>query len=131
MDRFANRLLPQHVKKRGYGTIGTGKIFDPRNVEGDWNGPQDAISSTEFFGKDPFNPRVGGPTIGGHDHDPAPRDLVAELTRQGNAKGLGGKELRSYVRPRGGGPEWNATMFPATRLSLPMLSYTTMRRLHK
>ena len=36
--------LPQHFKNNGYATIGTGKIFDPRNVEDDWHGPQDAIS---------------------------------------------------------------------------------------
>ena len=32
--------LPQHFKNNGYATIGTGKIFDPRNVEDDWHGPQ-------------------------------------------------------------------------------------------
>ena len=37
--------LPQHFKNNGYATIGTGKIFDPRNVEDDWHGPQDVILS--------------------------------------------------------------------------------------
>ena len=96
--------LPQHFKNHGFVTIGTGKIFDSRNVEGDWQGPQDQISWTRFFGKNPFNKQYGGPTIGGNYHDPALKDLFAELTKQGRAKGLEGKQLRHYVRDHGGGP---------------------------
>ena len=51
--------LPLHFKNNGYNTIGTGKIFDPRNVEDDWNGPQDEISWSEFFGWNPFNKETG------------------------------------------------------------------------
>ncbi|QDT60546.1 Choline-sulfatase [Stieleria bergensis] len=96
--------LPQHFKNNGYVTIGTGKIFDPRNVEGDWDGPQDAVSWTQFFGKNPFNHRSSGPTIGGHYHDPALKSLVSKLTKQGKSKGLLGKPLRTYVRDHGGAP---------------------------
>ena len=96
--------LPLHFKNNGYLTIGTGKIFDPRNVEDDWNGPQDEISWTTFFGKNPYNDKTGGPKIGGHYHDPALKELVTELEKEGRAQGLDGKELRLYVREQGGGP---------------------------
>jgi arylsulfatase A-like enzyme len=95
--------IPQHFKNNGYNTIGTGKIYDPRNVEGDWNGPQDAIAWTTFFGKNPFNARTGAPFRGGY-HDPALKDLMNKLNAEGRAKGLKGKELTFYVRDNGGGP---------------------------
>ncbi|WP_168442070.1 sulfatase [Pontiella desulfatans] len=96
--------LPQHFKNNGYTTIGTGKIFDPRNVEDDWQGPQDKISWTTFHGLNPHNPETGGPIVDGHYHDPALKDLVAKLKKEGQSKGLSGKPLRSYVRDHGGGP---------------------------
>lgn len=96
--------LPLHFKNNGYTTIGTGKIFDPRNVEDDWNGPQDAISWTEFFGWNPFNAKTGGPIVGGHYHNPALKALHDQLQKEGKAKGLKGSDLRSFVRDHGGGP---------------------------
>ena len=96
--------LPQHFKNNGYATIGTGKVFDPRNVEDDWQGPQDKISWTAFFGKNPYNSQSGGPIFGGHYHDPALKELAAKLEEEGRKKGLSGKELRFYVRDNGGGP---------------------------
>lgn len=96
--------LPQYFKNQGYVTIGTGKIFDPRNVEGDWQGPQDVISWTRFYGKNPFNETSGGPIVGGQYHDPALQDLFQKLSREGKAKGLQGRELREYIREYGGGP---------------------------
>lgn len=96
--------LPQHFKNNSYVTIGIGKVFDPRNVEGDWDGPQDAVSWTRFFGENPFNDRSGGPTVGGHYHDRALKSLVSKLTKQGKSKGLRGKQLRTFVRDHGGGP---------------------------
>lgn len=96
--------LPLHFKNNGYATIGTGKVFDPRNVEDDWQGPQDKVSWTEFFGANPYNKKTGGPIFGGHYHDPALKALAAELEKKGKAKGLSGKELRFYVRDHGGGP---------------------------
>ncbi|WP_430453263.1 sulfatase [Rhodopirellula europaea] len=96
--------LPQHFKNNGYVTIGTGKIFDPRNLDGDWNGPQDAASWTHFFGRNPYNANIGGPIISGRYHNPAFKDLVAELKKKGSALGLTDKKLQQYVRDHGGGP---------------------------
>ena len=75
-DMHPNILtLPQHFKNLGYNTIGTGKIFDPRNVEDDWHGPQDAVSWTTFFGKNPYNSNTGGPIFGGHYHNPELKEI--------------------------------------------------------
>ena len=95
--------LPQHFKNNGYATIGTGKIFDPRNVEDDWHGPQDAISWTKFFGKNPYNAQTGGPKAG-HYHDPEVLALAKLVEAEGRANGLKGKLLRNYMRDRGAGP---------------------------
>ena len=95
--------IPQHFKNNGYATIGTGKIFDPRNVEDDWHGAQDAISWTEFFGKNPYNQLTGGPKAG-HYHDPKVLALAKVLEAEGKGEGLKGKELRNYMRDRGAGP---------------------------
>lgn len=96
--------LPQYFKNNGYNTIGTGTIYDPRNVEGDWNGPRDAIAWTTFFGTHPDNKKTGAPIVGGHYHDPVLKDLADRLSAEGKTKGLKGKELRFYVRDHGGGP---------------------------
>ena len=96
--------LPQHFKNNGYTTLGTGKIFDPRNLTGDWTGPQDEASWTTFFGRNPYNKQSGGPLVNGYYHDPALKVLVDELTKKGKAEGLTGKPLRFYVRDHGGGP---------------------------
>ncbi len=96
--------IPQHFKNNGYNTIGTGKVYDPRNVEGDWGGPQDKIAWTTFFGTNPYNAQTGGPIVAGHYHDAALKTVSAKLEKEGKAKGLKGKELRSYVRLHGGEP---------------------------
>ena len=96
--------LPQYFKNNGYTTVGTGKIFDPRNVEGDWHGPQDKISWTRFFGKNPYNSKVGAPKIDGHYHDPKLISLTNKLKNEAKSKGLKGKQLREYVRANGAGP---------------------------
>lgn len=95
--------LPQHFKNNGYTTVGTGKIFDPRNVEDDWHGPQDAPSWTKFFGTNPYNRSTGGPQAG-HYHDPEVIHLAKVVAAEGRAKGLKGKLLRNYMRDRGAGP---------------------------
>lgn len=95
--------LPLHFKNNGYTTIGTGKIFDPRNVEGDWNGPQDSVSWTKFYGRNPFyNDETGSPR--GHYHNPETHKLMDKFSEEGKARGLSGKELRLYMRDRGAGP---------------------------
>jgi arylsulfatase A-like enzyme len=38
--------LPQYFRDHGYNTAATGKIFDPRSLEGSWNGPHDSLSWT-------------------------------------------------------------------------------------
>ena len=104
-DMHPNILtLPQHFKNLGYNTIGTGKIFDPRNVEDDWHGPQDAVSWTTFFGKNPYNSNTGGPIFGGHYHNPELKRLASKIENEGKKKGLSGKALRLYIREQGGGP---------------------------
>ncbi|MEC8333784.1 MAG: sulfatase [Verrucomicrobiota bacterium] len=95
--------LPQHFKNNGYVTVGTGKIFDPRNVEDDWHGPQDAISWTEFFGKNSYNKETGAPKAG-HYHNPEVIELAKIVETEGKAKGLKGKSLRNYMRDHGAGP---------------------------
>jgi arylsulfatase A-like enzyme len=94
--------IPLHFKNNGYNTIGTGKVYDPRNVEGDWGGPQDAIAWTTFFGKNPLN--TDTPVVGGHYRDPALQETIDRLNAEGRAKGLQGKEMRFYIRDNGGGP---------------------------
>ena len=97
-DMHPNILtLPQHFKNLGYNTIGTGKIFDPRNVEDDWHGPQDAVSWTTFFGKNPYNSNTGGPIFGGHYHNPELKRLASKIENEGKKKGLSGKALRLYI----------------------------------
>ena len=96
--------LPEYFKENGFITLGSGKIFDPRNLNDDWQGPQDAVSWTRFFGKNPYNSKIGGPILAGHYHDPALQALYQKLQKEGKSKGLQGKQLRFYIRDHGGGP---------------------------
>ncbi|MEM9161270.1 MAG: sulfatase [Verrucomicrobiota bacterium] len=108
-DRFRLRYptmatLPQHFRNNGFTTIGTGKIFDPRNLDGEWQETQDEASWTAFYGKNKYNEKVGGPKVSGHYHDPLLMELVGRLMDEGKEKGLSGKPLRLYIRDHGGGP---------------------------
>ena len=93
--------LPQHFKNNGYETIGTGKIYDPRNVEVDQSGRPDPDSWTKFA-SNPVSKNAGTKTR--MYQDPEVRELAAKLTKEAKAKGLADRKLRYYVRERGGGP---------------------------
>ncbi|MBR9999590.1 MAG: sulfatase [Cyclobacteriaceae bacterium] len=57
--------LPQYFRMFGYLTASTGKIFDPRSLEGSWGGPHDSASwSVDYISSgelNTYNPETGPP----------------------------------------------------------------------
>lgn len=95
--------LPQYFKANGYQTAATGKIFDPRSLEGSWGGPHDAPSwSIDYISPgalSTYHPDLGQPTYF-YAGEEAKR-IILELQEEAKMKGLNSPgSVREYVNER-------------------------------
>lgn len=86
--------LPQYFRSRGYQTAGIGKIYDPRCVDDDLDGPSWSIPY--YRRSDKYFPASTGRPEGQYQL-PETRALIRKFTAEGEAKGLKGKELTDFV----------------------------------
>ena len=86
--------LPQYLIQQGYSTQGIGKIYDPRCVDNELDAPSWSIpyykKSDKYISKKTGNPE-------GQYQLPETKALFVKYTKEGEAKGLKGKELTDYV----------------------------------
>ena len=95
--------LPQYFRNSGYLTAATGKIFDPRSLEGSWNGPHDSLSWSIGYipagNLNTYNTATGPPDYfyAGKDTRQKIQALQAEASKQGlETPG----EVRNFVQQR-------------------------------
>ncbi len=91
--------LPQYFKNNGYQTAATGKIFDPRSLEGSWGGPHDAPSwSIDYsYPGDFYNSEYGSPEY--YYASDVARDTIGKLQREAESKGYTSyNDIRNYVK---------------------------------
>ncbi len=86
--------LPQYFISLGYSTQGIGKIYDPRCVDDALDKPSWSVPyykrSDQYISKSTGKPE-------GQYQLPATKALFVKYTKEGEAKGLKGKELTDYV----------------------------------
>ncbi len=86
--------LPQYFISNGYQTAGIGKIFDSRCVDDDFDKPSWSIP---YFKKsDKYYPASTGKPEGQYQK-PETKALIVKYTKEGQAKGLTGKDLTAFV----------------------------------
>jgi arylsulfatase A-like enzyme len=95
--------LPQYFRDQGYQTAATGKIFDPRSLEGSWGGPHDAPSwSIDYIPSGALNtyhPDLG-PPVYFYAGDEA-RLEIRRLQEEARTKGIVSPgAMRDYVKER-------------------------------
>ncbi len=111
--------LPQYFKNQGYKTAATGKIFDPRSLEGSWGGPHDPPSwSFDYISPgelDTYNPETGRPSYFYAGREA--REKIAALQREARDAGFSSPgDTRDYVKER---------YFPSVeRAEVPFDAYT-------
>ena len=83
--------LPQHFKQHGYKSIGLGKIFDPRSVQGT------ALDDPASWSIPHFHPRADAESERGY-RDPQVVKRLRKLTAQAKAKGIKGyKNIMKHI----------------------------------
>ncbi|MEI6139152.1 MAG: sulfatase [Mariniphaga sp.] len=86
--------LPQYFISQGYSTQGIGKIYDPRCVDDALDQPSWSVPyykrSDKYISKSTGKPE-------GQYQLPETKALFVKYTKEGEAKGLKGKELTDYV----------------------------------
>ena len=86
--------LPQYLITQGYSTQGIGKIYDPRCVDNELDQPSWSIPyykrSEKYISKSTGKPE-------GQYQLPATKALFAKFRKEGEEKGLKGKELDDYI----------------------------------
>jgi len=86
--------LPQYFVSQGYSTQGIGKIYDPRCVDDELDKPSWSIP---YYKKsDKYISTITGKPEGQYQL-PATKALFVKYTKEGQAKGLKGKDLNDYV----------------------------------
>lgn len=91
--------LPQYFKQQGYQTAATGKIFDPRSLEGSWGGPHDAPSWTidYTYPGDFYNSQTGSPEY--YYASTIAKDTIRKLQAEARNRGMTSyNDIRNYVR---------------------------------
>lgn len=95
--------LPQYFRSKGYQTAATGKIFDPRSLEGSWGGPHDAPSwSIDYVSPgelSTYHPELGPPTYfyAGEQS----KNKISKLQEEARTKGINSPGfIREYVQER-------------------------------
>ncbi len=111
--------LPQYFRLNGYQTAATGKIFDPRSLEGSWGGPHDAPSWSIHYispgALNTYDPELGPPTY--FYAGKQAKYKISKLQKEARAKGINSPEaIREYVK---------AQFFPAVECSdVPFDAYS-------
>jgi arylsulfatase A-like enzyme len=94
--------LPQYLIKQGYETAGTGKIFDPRSLEGGWGGPHDPPSWSMDYtypDDDMFSDVYGRPKY--YYASAESKDTIAKIQQEARDNGYTSyNEIRNYVQER-------------------------------
>jgi iduronate 2-sulfatase len=95
--------MPQYFKMHGYQTAATGKIFDPRSLEGSWGGPHDApswsIDYTPPGELKTYNPETGPPVYFYAGKEA--RLKIYQLQEEARRKGIhAAGSIRDYVNKR-------------------------------
>jgi arylsulfatase A-like enzyme len=93
--------LPQYFRMSGYTTAATGKIFDPRSLEGSWGGPHDSLSwSWEYISSgelDTYHEGLGRPEY--FYAGTEARERIGILHEEARAKGINSPgDIREYVQ---------------------------------
>ena len=91
--------LPQYFKNNGYETAATGKIFDPRSLDGSWGGPHDVPSwSIDYtYPGDFYNSEYGSPEY--YYASKHALDTISKLKNEARSKGYTTyNEIRNYVK---------------------------------
>ncbi len=87
--------LPQYFITQGYSTQGIGKVYDPRCVDKELDGPSWSVpyykNSDNYF-----PPGIGGPEM--NYQLPETKALIRKYRAEGEAKGLKGSELSDYIQ---------------------------------
>lgn len=89
--------LPQHLKSRGYETVGIGKIYDPRSVDKKLDKPSWSVPfmKCENF----YNPSYGEPALS-YYQDPETKKLYKKYEEEAIAKGIEKRKIRDYIQER-------------------------------
>ena len=95
--------LPQYFRIFGYVTAATGKIFDPRSLEGSWGGPHDSPSwSFDYVSPgeiDTYHPDLGPPSY--FYAGKVSRNEISRLKDEAKNKGIiSPGAVRDYVKER-------------------------------
>ncbi len=111
--------LPQYFKNQGYQTAATGKIFDPRSLEGSWGGPHDPLSwSVAYISPgelNTYNAEHGAPLYFYAGKEA--KEKITILQQEARNSGLTASgEIRDYVQQR--------FFPPVERAGVPFDAYT-------
>jgi len=95
--------LPQYFRINGYLTAATGKIFDPRSLEGSWGGPHDALSWSFNYVPpgilNTYHPELGPPAY--FYAGEQAKNKISRLHEEARLKGINEPEsIREYVKER-------------------------------
>jgi iduronate 2-sulfatase len=94
--------LPQYFRMNGYVTAATGKIFDPRSLEGSWEGPHDSLSWSVNYvssGKlDTYNDDYGRPEYFYAGEEA--RIKIRSLREEAQKAGITSGQIRDYIQQR-------------------------------
>ncbi|MCX6327474.1 MAG: sulfatase [Bacteroidia bacterium] len=86
--------LPQFFVSQGYSTQGIGKVYDPRCVDKDLDGP--SWSVPYYRNSDKYISKITGKPEGNYQLSET-KELFRKYRAEGQAKGLKGTELTDYI----------------------------------
>jgi iduronate 2-sulfatase len=86
--------LPQYLISQGYSTQGIGKVYDPRCVDAELDGP--SWSVPYYRNSDKYISKITGKPEGNYQL-PETKALFRKYRAEGQAKGLKGTELTDYI----------------------------------
>jgi iduronate 2-sulfatase len=87
--------IPQYFISQGYSTQGIGKIYDPRCVDKDFDGP--SWSVPYYKSSDKYSSKISGPPEMTYQL-PETKALIRKYRAEGEKKGLQGVELNDYIQ---------------------------------
>jgi iduronate 2-sulfatase len=87
--------IPQYFISQGYSTQGIGKIYDPRCVDKELDGP--SWSVPYYKNSDKYVSQISGPAELNYQL-PETKALIRKYRAEGEKKGLKGAELNDYIQ---------------------------------